>query len=110
MFVLINHAYITLIIPITCLILTAGVFKGYSRFCAGLLTLFSTLDIAFWIANLTELFERLSYYAQSAVLAIFLHESLHLSAQQTGGLIERVPGQSRSVRLLVSREEIPDLE
>jgi proton-dependent oligopeptide transporter, POT family len=42
---------------------------------------------AFWIANVTELFERLSYYAQSAVLAIFLHESLRLSAQQTGSLM-----------------------
>ena len=42
---------------------------------------------AFWIANVTELFERLSYYGQSAVLAIFLHESLHLSAQQTGSLM-----------------------
>jgi POT family proton-dependent oligopeptide transporter len=42
---------------------------------------------AFWIANVTELFERLSYYGQSAVLAIFLHESLHLSAQQTGALM-----------------------
>ncbi len=29
---------------------------------------------AFWVANFTELFERLAYYAQSAVLAIFLHE------------------------------------
>ncbi len=42
---------------------------------------------AFWIANVTELFERLSYYAQSAVLAIFLHESLRFSAQQTGQLM-----------------------
>jgi POT family proton-dependent oligopeptide transporter len=42
---------------------------------------------AFWVANLTELFERLAYYAQSAVLAIFLHESLHLSTQQTGTLM-----------------------
>jgi len=42
---------------------------------------------AFWIANVTELFERLSYYAQSAVLAIFLHESLRLTAQQTGALM-----------------------
>jgi len=42
---------------------------------------------AFWIANVTELFERLSYYGQSAVLAIFLHESLRLSAQQTGSLM-----------------------
>ncbi len=39
---------------------------------------------AFWIANVTELFERLSYYGQSAALVILLHESLHLSAQQTG--------------------------
>jgi proton-dependent oligopeptide transporter, POT family len=42
---------------------------------------------AFWIANVTELFERLSYYGQSAVLAIFLHESLRLSAEQTGALM-----------------------
>ena len=44
-------------------------------------------QLAFWGANLTELFERLAYYAQYAVLAIFLHESLHLSAQQTGTLM-----------------------
>ncbi len=42
---------------------------------------------AFWIANFTELFERLAYYAQSAVLAIFLHEEMHLSTQQTGTLM-----------------------
>src|SRR5579863_4991901 len=42
---------------------------------------------AFWVANLTELFERVAYYAQAAVLAIFLHESLHLSTQQTGTLM-----------------------
>jgi dipeptide/tripeptide permease len=41
----------------------------------------------FWVANLTELFERMAYYAQAAVLAIFLHESLHLSTQQTGTLM-----------------------
>jgi dipeptide/tripeptide permease len=42
---------------------------------------------AFWVANITELFERVAYYAQAAVLAIFLHESLHLSTQQTGTLL-----------------------
>jgi len=42
---------------------------------------------AFWVANLTELFERMAYYAQAAVLAIFLHESLHLSTEQTGTLM-----------------------
>ncbi len=42
---------------------------------------------AFWVANVTELFERLAYYAQAAVLAIFLHESLRLSTEQTGTLM-----------------------
>ncbi len=41
---------------------------------------------AFWIANFTELFERLSYYGQQAVLAIFLHEQLKFSVEQTGRL------------------------
>jgi dipeptide/tripeptide permease len=42
---------------------------------------------AFWVANITELFERVAYYGQAAVLAIFLHESLHLSSEQTGTLL-----------------------
>jgi POT family proton-dependent oligopeptide transporter len=42
---------------------------------------------AFWVANLTELFERIAYYGTTAVLAIYLHESLGLSAQQTGWLM-----------------------
>jgi proton-dependent oligopeptide transporter, POT family len=42
---------------------------------------------AFWVANFTELFERVAYYGQAAVLAIFLHESLHLSTEQTGTLM-----------------------
>jgi POT family proton-dependent oligopeptide transporter len=41
---------------------------------------------AFWVANLTELFERLSYYGQQAVLAIFLHEQLKFSVEETGRL------------------------
>jgi dipeptide/tripeptide permease len=44
-------------------------------------------ELAFWVANITELFERVAYYAQAAVLAIFLHESLHLSTEQTGTLM-----------------------
>ena len=42
---------------------------------------------SFWIANLTELFERLAYYATAAVLAIYLNEQLHFSSQLTGWLI-----------------------
>jgi dipeptide/tripeptide permease len=42
---------------------------------------------AFWVANVTELFERLSYYAVYAVLAIYLHETLSLSEARAGDLI-----------------------
>jgi len=41
----------------------------------------------FWVANLTELFERLAYYATFSVLAIYLHETLQFSEEQSGDLI-----------------------
>ena len=41
---------------------------------------------SFWIANITEIFERLSYYGIYAALALYLHEGLHFSTQQTGSL------------------------
>ncbi len=40
----------------------------------------------FWIANISELFERLSYYAVFAVLARYLHEGLHLDVQRASSL------------------------
>ena len=40
----------------------------------------------FWIANISELFERLSYYAVFAVLARYLHEGLHFDVQRAGSL------------------------
>jgi POT family proton-dependent oligopeptide transporter len=42
---------------------------------------------AFWVANLTELFERLAFYGQQAVLALFLSQQLKLSSEQTGALM-----------------------
>ena len=42
---------------------------------------------SFWIANFTEIFERLAYYATLAVLAIYLNEQLHFSAELTGSVI-----------------------
>jgi len=42
---------------------------------------------AFWVANTSELFERLAYYGVQAVLAIYLHETLRFSDAQTGDLI-----------------------
>jgi proton-dependent oligopeptide transporter, POT family len=40
----------------------------------------------FWVANITEIFERLSYYAAFASLALYLQEKLHFSTEQTGTL------------------------
>jgi len=40
----------------------------------------------FWVANLTEIFERLSYYGAFASLALYLQEKLNFSTEQTGTL------------------------
>ena len=40
----------------------------------------------FWVANISEIFERLSYYGAFASLALYLQEQLNFSAQQTGTL------------------------
>ena len=40
----------------------------------------------FWVANVSELFERLSYYAVFAVLARYLHEGLHFDLQRASSL------------------------
>lgn len=42
---------------------------------------------SFWVANFTELFERLAYYGPQAVFAIYLHERLGLSSAQSTWLI-----------------------
>ncbi len=42
---------------------------------------------AFWVANFTELFERLAYYGPQAVLAVYLTEQLRFSPEQAGQLI-----------------------
>jgi POT family proton-dependent oligopeptide transporter len=40
----------------------------------------------FWVANITELFERLSYYAAFASLARYLHETLRFPVEQASSL------------------------
>src|SRR5204862_2759115 len=40
----------------------------------------------FWVANITELFERLSYYAAFASLARYLHEALKFPVQEASSL------------------------
>jgi proton-dependent oligopeptide transporter, POT family len=41
---------------------------------------------AFWVANFSEIFERLSYYGAFSSLANYLHESLNIPVEQTGSL------------------------
>jgi dipeptide/tripeptide permease len=52
----------------------------------------------FWVANLSELFERLSYYAAFASLARYLHEVLQFPIERAstltgffGGLVSTNP-------------------
>jgi dipeptide/tripeptide permease len=40
----------------------------------------------FWVANVSEIFERLSYYGAFSSLANYLHESLNIPVAQTGSL------------------------
>ncbi len=40
----------------------------------------------FWIANITEIFERLAYYGAFASLALYLQEQLSFSTEETGTL------------------------
>src|SRR5438105_14137066 len=43
-------------------------------------------DRPFWVANVTEIFERLSYYAVFAALARYLHEALAFPTQEAATL------------------------
>ena len=43
-------------------------------------------EAPFWIANITEIFERLAYYGAFASLALYLQEKLNFSTEQTGTL------------------------
>src|SRR5260370_7329538 len=40
----------------------------------------------FWVANISELFERLSYYAAFASLARYLHEALRFPTERAADL------------------------
>lgn len=43
-------------------------------------------DRPFWVANISEIFERLSYYAVFAALARYLHETLQFPTEQAASL------------------------
>src|SRR5260370_1712253 len=43
-------------------------------------------DRPFWVANISEIFERLSYYGAFSSLAVYLQGKLNFSTEQTGTL------------------------
>jgi len=51
-----------------------------------LMEILNGFERPFWVANVTEIFERLSYYGIYAALALYLHERLQFSTEQTGTL------------------------
>ncbi|MGB2668954.1 MAG: hypothetical protein WAK48_33545, partial [Candidatus Acidiferrum sp.] len=46
----------------------------------------SGFERAFWVANVSELFERLAYYAAFASLARYLHETLSFPLERAANL------------------------
>ena len=52
----------------------------------------SGFERPFWVANVSEIFERLSYYGAFASLANYLHERLGFPTEQTGTLAGIVGG------------------
>ena len=46
----------------------------------------SGFERPFWVANISEIFERLSYYGAFASLAVYLQEKLDFSTERTGTL------------------------
>jgi dipeptide/tripeptide permease len=55
---------------------------------------------AFWVANVSEIFERLAYYGAFSSLANYLHESLNIPTAQTGSLAGLFGGMVWFVALL----------
>jgi len=47
----------------------------------------SGFDRPFWVANFSEIFERVAYYGTTAVLAIYLHEELHFPSALATSLV-----------------------
>ena len=61
--------------------------KGELGFSQRLREIRSGFEPAFWVANFTEIFERIAYYGTTAVLAIYLREQLRFSNELTGWLL-----------------------
>ena len=65
----------------------------------------------FWVANISELFERLSYYAAFASLARYLHEALNFPTERAADLAgrEREDHEGRERPMEDARGQVPRL-
>lgn len=62
------------------------VFGGAMKFAQRVREIRTGFQRPFWVANTSEVFERLAYYAAFASLANYLHEKLNFPTVQTGTL------------------------
>src|SRR5258708_38701314 len=65
---------------------TPGIREPLLSFSERLQEIRTGFERPFWVANISELFERLSYYAVFAVLARYLHEGLHFDVERASSL------------------------
>src|SRR5512137_820614 len=68
------------------LVLSARSAGGAMSFGQRLQEIREGFERPFWVANISEIFERLSYYGAFASLALYLQEKLNFSTEQTGAL------------------------
>jgi proton-dependent oligopeptide transporter, POT family len=63
-----------------------GFVRGVMGFGTRLTEIRDGFERPFWVANVSEIFERLAYYGAFSSLALYLHEKLNFSTEQTGTL------------------------
>src|SRR5258708_12826337 len=78
---------------------TPGIREPLLSFSERLQEIRTGVERPFWVANISELFERLSYYAVFAVLARYLHEGLHFDVDPASSLTGLFGGGSRFLAL-----------
>ncbi|HYL62078.1 MAG TPA: MFS transporter [Candidatus Methylomirabilis sp.] len=72
---------------VECVLRRAVQSGGWMSFSQRLEEIREGFERPFWIANISEIFERIAYYATTAVLAVYLNEQLQFSSELTGWLV-----------------------
>src|SRR5947209_18099738 len=83
---LVFSAHASCILPLRVAALTAARKEHGLSFAQRWREVRGGFERPFWVANISEIFERLSYYAVFAALARYLHEALAFPADKAAGL------------------------